>query len=98
MDTAYFEYSADETDLNSEESSVAWAKANKKSGWMEIAEAPTYEVNEEGQVRNKFSGRCLKRRDDGMLDDPYVILRIDGQNVRRSIYVLARQAMVTRRQ
>lgn len=65
--------------------------------WWAIAEAPAYEMNDAGQVRYRDSKRCLKRKDDGELDDPYVVMRIDGVNVRKSIYVLQRQMMVDRR-
>jgi hypothetical protein len=65
--------------------------------WLTIKEAPTYEINDKGQVRSKWSKRFLKIRDDGHLDDPYVLLMVDGVNLRRSVYVLLREAQVNAR-
>lgn len=66
--------------------------------WWPIEEAPNYEINDKGHVRSKWSGKCIKHKHDGVLnDDPYVTLTTNGERIRRSVYVLLRQAQVNAR-
>ena len=55
-------------------------------GWWTIGEAPNYEINDEGTVRHKASGRIVKHRDNGKgTDYRYVVLSAFGKVIGRSI-------------
>lgn len=62
--------------------------------WVTIEEAPNYQINGEGHIRYKGSKRCVKQRVDSATGDIYVTLRIDGRNVRQSLYILQRNNQI----
>lgn len=52
--------------------------------WVDIEDFPLYEVSDQGEIRNKRTGRVLKQHDNGR-DSLFVVLRRDGGQVTRSV-------------
>jgi hypothetical protein len=58
-------------------------------GWWTIGEAPNYEINDEGVVRHKETGRIIPQYGNGKgTDYRMVSLRAYGKSINRSVKAL----------
>jgi hypothetical protein len=68
-----------------EESGIGGSVADHIEGWWTIGEAPNYEVNDDGVVRHKASGRSVKQYRQRPNSALMVMLSAGGKTVGRRI-------------